>query len=523
MQNLSISSDSIAYLNGRVYTVDKSQPWAEAFIVTPGAKFAAVGTTAEISERAKDAQLITVDLNGSFVMPGLHDSHVHTFHSGLHLLSDVNMDWSTNATTLTPRMHEGHAACAFHNTYADWIVGVLLEIEEYDRSMLDQDWPDNPVLLHGGGGHVKYLNTLGLERAGFDINSQPDGNHSLFARRPDGSLTGAVSGERAMGQISLAVPRPSVAHVKRALKRAASELHRNGVTSVQEAAASRLFLEATQQLDREGELKMQYASHILYRNEWLTGELRENSDEIIAMALQYASPHVDTRFVKVMMDGAPFSLRPTTSNLTPNGTIDLSTILEANIGPNLQKWDQAGMSCKVHCAGDGAIRQTLNSFAELRKLNPKGPRHEIAHCVSVQDDDFPRFRELNITAEMSPAMYFNATFPPPTRGHNFPKMVEAENLITVGSDWAFGMKQPLLPSVAHLVDQIGVERVLEMLTINGARSVGKDKVLGSISVGKTASFITVDRNLYEGDFANATVTKTWFEGEIVFDQSGVYV
>ena len=35
--------NAIAYLNGRIYTVDESQPWAEAFIVSPSGTFAAVG------------------------------------------------------------------------------------------------------------------------------------------------------------------------------------------------------------------------------------------------------------------------------------------------------------------------------------------------------------------------------------------------------------------------------------------------------------------------------------------------
>ncbi|CBX90124.1 hypothetical protein IAQ61_001585 [Plenodomus lingam] len=521
--NISIPLDSVAYVNGKVWTVDAHQPWAEAFIVTPSAKFAVIGSTEEINRHIQSSQLITVDLNGSFVMPGMHDSHVHTFHSGLHILSDVNMDFETNSSTLNRHMHEGFGACAFHHTYEDWIVGVLDLVEDYDRSLLDGDWPDNPVLVHGGGGHVKYLNTAALERLGFNVSGEEDGDRRLFGRRPDGSLTGAISGQRAMGDVSLGVPRPSLSHVKRALLRASKELHRNGVTSVQEAAAGRLFLEAVRDLDHEGQLKMDYSTHILFRNEWLTSEVREDPDEIIAMAEEYASTHVDTRFVKVMMDGAPFSIKNTMSSLDAQGNIDTSTLLEPAIADKLEKWDSAGMSCKIHCLGDSAARHTLNTIAEIRENNPAGPQHEIAHCVSVQPDDIVRFRDLNVTAEMSPAMHYQTKFEPPILGYNWTGMVAAQNLVTVGSDWAFGMDLSIISHVSHLVDQIGAEKIIEMLTINGAKSVGKDSVYGSISVGKTASFITLDRNLLEGDFENATVTKTWFEGEVVFDINGVHV
>jgi predicted amidohydrolase YtcJ len=74
---------------------------------------------------------------------------------------------------------------------------------------------------------------------------------------------------------------------------------------------------------------------------------------------------------------------PTVSNLDERGNIDMAHILEKNIGPNLQKWDAAGLTCKIHAAGSGAVRQALNNIAALRESNPSGPRHEIAHCVSV--------------------------------------------------------------------------------------------------------------------------------------------
>lgn len=122
--------------------------------------------------------------------------------------------------------------------------------------------------------------------------------------------------------------------------------------------------------------------------------------------------------------------------------------------------------------------------------------HEIAHSLGMLDgkcphfihppmrsvgmlnpvDDFERFRELNVTAEMSGASHFMAKFPDPTLHCDFQKMVDAGNLVTIGSDWAFGTRLPLFPSVAPLALQIGVQRLLEMMTLNGARAAGKDEV-----------------------------------------------
>jgi predicted amidohydrolase YtcJ len=82
-----IARDSVAYINGRVYTVNKAQPWAEAFIVDPYGKFTTVGSTGEVTAAANRASMVVYDLKGRFVMPGIHDTHVHTIVSGSGLLN----------------------------------------------------------------------------------------------------------------------------------------------------------------------------------------------------------------------------------------------------------------------------------------------------------------------------------------------------------------------------------------------------------------------------------------------------
>ncbi|KAJ4252284.1 hypothetical protein NW764_016410 [Fusarium oxysporum] len=67
--------------------------------------------------------------------------------------------------------------------------------------------------------------------------------------------------------------------------------------------------------------------------------------------------------------------------------------------------------------------------------------------------------------------------------------------------------------------RMGAEKVLEMITLAGAVATGRDKVAGSIEVGEIANFICVDRDVIRGDFENAKVLQTWFEGEIVYDST----
>lgn len=61
-------------LNGRVFTADPAQPWAEALAIR-GDRVIAVGSTAEVSALAS-SDTWTRDLGGRAVIPGLNDAHV---------------------------------------------------------------------------------------------------------------------------------------------------------------------------------------------------------------------------------------------------------------------------------------------------------------------------------------------------------------------------------------------------------------------------------------------------------------
>lgn len=80
-----------AYINGRIYTVNDAQPWAEAFIVSEAGFFAAVSTTEAILSQARQNKIVVYDLKDQFIMPGIHDAHVHLLMAGLMQLSIVNL------------------------------------------------------------------------------------------------------------------------------------------------------------------------------------------------------------------------------------------------------------------------------------------------------------------------------------------------------------------------------------------------------------------------------------------------
>jgi predicted amidohydrolase YtcJ len=110
------------------------------------------------------------------------------------------------------------------------------------------------------------------------------------------------------------------------------------------------------------------------------------------VAAGFASKHVHTNFVKFWLDGAPLPPEFTQCDLDVDGrpeaknmVIGWHDLLEA-----VTKFDQRGMTCKLHVAGEGSARGALDVLEKVRQGNPHGPRHELAHCSAVHEGNFSR-------------------------------------------------------------------------------------------------------------------------------------
>lgn len=533
---------SVAYTNGKIFTINSAHPWAEAFIVSPNGIFTHVGRSSLILSLAKANGLVVYDLHNAFIMPGLHDAHTHMLPAGLQQLNEVNISYESesNASNIAGRIREAGCRCEYAHAYGDWIVvngydNRCFEDMKPDRKYLDEEFPDTPVIVRGGGGHAWWLNSEALRRAGYDENGEEDnqdGVQGVYVRRGNdgkGELTGEVF-ENGQVKAALALPVPPLAQAKRALQRAIEMCHKVGITSVQDASANTLQMMALAELEKEGKLDLDFAAHLVHAPEYLAFEKKAASLGLIDRAEEFRSKHVDTRFVKIMLDGVPFPPLFSHCELDEHGKPNLKKLVTGDMEEAVLKYDARGMTVKIHCTGQGSTRLALDAFTKARERNPNGPRHEIAHCNAVHPEDWERFQPLNITAENSPAAFFSSLeVTAETTGGaidwDFQRVLGAKPLATIGSDWFSSPTPELIHSVFRKVEQVGGgdkakggQILCRMLTLSGAEAVGKESEIGSIEVGKRANFIAVDRDLSRGEFEEAKVMKTWFEGRLVFSR-----
>ena len=307
---------------------------------------------------------------------------------------------------------------------------------------------------------------------------------------------------------------------------AASVCHRYGITSVQEASASPQALAAYRDLDHAGGLNLHVAAHLVWGEEGFGMATTAELDRTIAERERFASVHLDTGRIKIWLDGSPLPPHMTQADLDAHGNTDETNILvaEDQLTEVLSRFDAAGLSVKIHCAGAGSVRAALDAFEAVRQSNGRhGPAHEIAHCPFIHDDDYKRFGQLNVVAEMSPAIW-HLDLPGHDHAFKFRKILDSGTTMTIGSDWIITPNPNLFPALQgmlqHGEESVDLATAVALLTIGGAKVIGRDRMQGTITTGKSADLIVLDRNIFEipiDQIGTTQVLRTIFEGRTVFE------
>jgi predicted amidohydrolase YtcJ len=304
--------------------------------------------------------------------------------------------------------------------------------------------------------------------------------------------------------------------------------NRFGFTAVQEASANAVYLEAAKKLDEMGKMTINLDAHVVFWGAAFSQELPETLIDSINAAFRYETKHFNPNFVKFWLDGVPWEPHLTHCPLVHDKPDYKKILVPPKIFEEaIERFDKEGRTCKVHVCGQGSARFALECFEAMRKRRPHGPKHELAHNMDVHPDDFARYAKLGITAEMSPAIWHEPDYQPehnPASVYPFKGLRDAGALLTIGSDWVFAPGTPnIFPGLQALLQgrkgwEMDKEDIIRIVTIDGAKATGREKEEGSITAGKLANFIILDRNLVtEEDISTTVVLKTFFEGKQVYD------
>ncbi|GAA1125075.1 amidohydrolase [Citricoccus alkalitolerans] len=515
-----------AFINGKFYTVNPDQPWAEALLVDKG-KIRAIGSEDEVRSIASP-ETDFVDLGGKMAMPGIHDAHLHLLFSGLKFQFEARLTPGADAARIIEELRSCHCHGPVDAEGNEWLIGGEYFPQSFgedppSKDFLDEAFPTRPVFLYDYSIHHGLANTRALELAGVEESTQ-DSAGGRLVRDATGRLTGELV-EQGRWPVLRAIPNYPEQNAVEAVSWAISMCHKYGITSVQEASANPQTLKALRTLDEDGSMGLRVAAHLVWREEGFGGASREELDRLIEERELWRTPHVDPGFIKIWLDGAPLPPHATQAGLTEQNTVDESSILVARgeLIDALTGFDTQGLTVKIHCAGEGAIRTALDAIAAVRERNgTDGPVHEVAHAGFISDQDYDRLHALNVTAEMSPALWHIPEYGLQS-GFKFASVLEHGATMTVGSDWIITENPNLFPGLQgmleHGTESIDLPRALHAVTLAGAKAINRAEHQGSLEVGKTADFIVLDRNLFEiplEKIGGTEVLRTVFEGCTVF-------
>ncbi|WP_172434194.1 amidohydrolase [Metapseudomonas otitidis] len=548
-------------LNGKVFTADKARPMVQAIAVENG-KVLAVGSDAEINALA-DAGTQRIDLDGKALMPGLIDTHAHAIFGGLEM-STANMgDEQVSLDELEKRLRawrddgtarRGDALYVGGMTSAYWAQAEALG-QRFDRG----EWAGVPIVFVGSDHHTAWANAAMRQRAGIDaklLTSLPEAERGTIGLGKDGAPNGFLV-DAGWDRVAAVLPPLEAATLLRAGENAVNTFNSLGVTAWMDPAANGapgepLFaLKPTEKsvgvlpvykaLADKGELTAHVAALLVAHPKSRPADL----DTLDKVRQQFHGiDNLSLPGIKIFADGVleypaqSAALIDPYSNSHKQGEL---LIDPAHFGELVSAADARGWLVHIHAIGDRAVREALNGIEQARRDRQSGITHSITHLQLVNPREFARFKPLDVIASMQLLWaagddYTLDMVKPYVSAFAFRYQYPAHSLLKQGatlagaSDWPVSSPNPWA-AMAQAVTREGEKGVLNAderldrdtmfyaYTLNAARAIGQEQRIGSLTVGKQADFILLDRDVFTVDakaLAETRVLKTWFGGREVY-------
>lgn len=539
----------IIYKNGKIYTVNEAQAWAQAVAIKDG-KILAVGSDEAIASSIGESTKV-IDLGGKFMMPGLHDAHVHIEQAyKADMLGDQMLTFPADIATIK-ELQELLKEYADKNPdlkvlFAQSLPQDIFPNSSPTKAFIDEVITDRPVVILSDTEHEGLLNSKALEIEGIVASTQtPKGG--TIDKDAKGEPTGYFR-EMAAGIWAWKYyPQISPEEHMKGLQATIAYLNSIGVTSIKQQHAKNPIAIAAKSLEKEGNLNARIALSWSWKGP-LEPMPIEEQEKMINERGRFSSDMIKTEFVKLSLDG----------NVGTTGYV-----LEPYIGTNnrglpvfpndedlfaeVEKFDLMGLGISAHATGDAANRQFIDAIDYVNKKHHRVQgRHQLSHASLIHPDDYSRLKDLDITAEFSPVVWFQTPYTAAvtpllgpermSRWYPMKSVIENEGRIALASDgplmWqdtftrlqgAITRKDPSKDEEALALNEaIDLPEAIKAVTINSAYIMNQDAQVGSIEKGKYADLIILDKNLFEipvEEISTTKVLKTILAGRVVFDNT----
>lgn len=537
------------YTNGTILTMDEDLPQAGAVLVE-GGMIAAVGTREALTAQAPAAEI--VDLAGQTLLPGFIDSHSHMVFSCLFPRFDAppagTID-SVDALVAAIR-----AWLDAHPVKGDaWLVGmgydhtVFADGQHPTRWDLDRASGEVPIVMMHASGHVGCANSKVLEICGITRDT-PDPEGGIYVRDPATGEPNGMMEEAALLKETLGkMPLPTPEFMMEGVLRAEHMYLRNGITTAQDGSFSLDSIPLVAGLHQMGRSKID-----LYTYPKIDLLAEGDAARILRSAEAIYENGVKVAGVKFFLDGSP---QAKTAWLSAPYYIVPEGEPEDYRGYPVQPDDDVvcgyfrqclknGWQILVHCNGDAAIDQFIDQYARAQKETgiTEDLRPVVVHCQTVREDQLDRMQAIG----MRPTFFHDHVYLwgdlhldsvlGPERGRRISPLASCEKR---GMRYTLHQDTPVIEpnmilSLHHAVNRrtrsgrpIGVEyavtplQALRALTIHAAHQIFEEDSKGSITAGKRADLVILDKDptkVAPETIKDIRVMQTIKDGEAVYER-----
>ncbi|MBL6745933.1 MAG: amidohydrolase [Pseudomonadales bacterium] len=493
----------------------------------------------EGEELPDDASKV-IDGGGQTMIPGLVDAHGHVLTYGLGLLR-VDLVGATTEAEAAQRVLD----FAADNTELEWVQGrgwnqVLWDSNEFPTAAsLDALVSDRPVWLTRVDGHAAWANTMAMELAGINQDTEnPVGGQII--RDENGNATG-VFVDTAMSYIREQIPDTSFEEQKVALIAAMKSLATYGITSVHDAGIGSSTISAYKELVADAPLPIRVYAMIAASDPLYQDRLEEGFIESDDLTFAIES-------VKVVADGAlgsrgaalieDYHDDPGNRGLLRYNDERLEFLMRAAMN--------AGFQVNTHAIGDDANMRALDNYEQLiLETNSRDRRHRVEHAQILRYEDILRFAELGVVPSMQAThatsdknMAEDRLGPVRIQGaYAWRKLLETGARIANGSDFPVEHPNPFYglhasvtrqdqrnepPGGWYAEENMSLVEALASFTIDAAYAGHQEGELGSLEPGKKADFIILDRDIFvvsPTELWQTQVYETWVNGVKITDKN----
>ena len=547
----------IIIVNGVVYTADKSKPRAEAVAIKDGIVIAAGEKSEILAYAGENTRLI--DANGRAVAPGMIDAHQHLLGGsrGSHhnICLSPEMDHGDYITAILRYMAEHPEKNVYTGT---GFMPELYDCSGPKKEWLDAVCPDKPMVILSYDGHTTWVNSAALNALGV-TKDFPNPENGVIHRDPvTGEPTGYLAGSAgacAGGMMRVFMPKYGLEQNRQSILLSQQKMFEKGITSAYDAHVDPdpEYYMAYEELARSGELKM------TVRGAWFVPRDYGTEEEINALIDHCIEISQSLRTDKFQVNGFKFLCDQVCECETAfmcepycnreDNWCGLRIWEDGEMLARLfAKIDAAGFQIHLHQIGDGAARYALDALERAAEINGGlRMRHTFAHCQFIADSDKARMAKMGVQALVAPYWINTTIYNTLDLPHFGPERVQRQypvaSIMAAGAnvavhsdypvsmpDWcgaiygltarslsprAFDVFYKRIAGASYTLDptieprediccplpgkdeRISLDAAVEVITINGARSMYTEKTHGMIATGMAADIVMLDRDIAE--------------------------